>query len=92
MESDEIRQRIKDLRASDSAADAVAETYHQRWESDSKPVLVTASDGNDYVVKGIHKKALGLQDAERFWYQWESCADEQDLYYCDREGPYRLDI
>ncbi len=62
MEADEICQRIEDLRASQPGADAVAETYHQRWESDSKPVLVTASDGIDYVVKGIHKGRILVND------------------------------
>jgi hypothetical protein len=54
MEADEIRQRIEEHQASPPGADAVAETYHQRWESDAKPVLVTANNGIDYVVKGIH--------------------------------------
>ncbi len=62
MDADEIRERIEHLRSSQSSPDAVAETYHQRWESDSKPVLVTASDGNDYVVKGIHKGRVLVND------------------------------
>lgn len=62
MEADEIRQQIEALRASQPGPDEVAETYHQRWESDSKPVLVTASDGVDYVVKGIHKGRVLVND------------------------------
>ena len=38
------------------------------------------------------KRALSLHDQERFWYQWESCADEKDLFYCDRVGPYRMEL
>lgn len=38
------------------------------------------------------KRALSVHNLERFWYRWETCIDEQDLYYCDRVGPYRMDI
>lgn len=62
MDADEIRQRIEHIRASQPGPDAVAKTYHQRWESDSKPVLLTADDGNDYVVKGLHKGRVLVND------------------------------
>jgi hypothetical protein len=40
----------------------------------------------------VSKRALSLHNEERFWYQWETCVDEQDLLYCDRVGPYRMEI
>lgn len=43
-------------------ATVTAHTYHKTWPTNSRPVLLSASDGNLYVVKGRQNRRVAVND------------------------------
>src|SRR5579863_8203479 len=48
-----IRDQIR-AAAQGNRNSVIAQTYHQKWPSASRPVLCSCNDGKQYVIKGSH--------------------------------------